>query len=143
LVQKNCAEIGIPIQLDVVPSSLLRQQKSSGALAFFRSSWIADYPDGENYLACFYSPNKAPNGPNYTRYHSKSYDAAYIKLLASEPQERNEIMKEMERELEDNQVFIPLFYDQSIWLTSPRVQGVHINALNHLSLKNTIFTNQN
>ena len=83
LVQKNCAEVGIAMEIDVVPSSLLKQQKSVGDLAFFRSSWIADYPDGENYMACFYGPNEAPNGPNYTRLSNSGFDAQYEKLLAA------------------------------------------------------------
>ena len=37
LVQKNLADIGIKIKVDVIPSSLLKQQKSAGDLAFFRS----------------------------------------------------------------------------------------------------------
>jgi peptide/nickel transport system substrate-binding protein len=29
---------------------------------FFRASWIADYPDAENYLSLFYSKNFSPMG---------------------------------------------------------------------------------
>lgn len=137
LVQKNCAEVGIPIRLDVVPSSLLKQQKSAGELAFFRSSWIADYPDGENYLACFYSSNKAPNGPNYTRYESPTFDKAYQTLLGEENENRDSLFEAMEKELRNQQAFIPLFYDESVWLISQKIRGIEINSLNHLILKNT------
>jgi peptide/nickel transport system substrate-binding protein len=140
LVQKNCAEIGITVKIDVVPSSLLKQQKSAGDLTFFRSSWIADYPDGENYMACFYSPNKAPNGPNYTRLNSKIFDTAYEELLsAADFSERNILFSSLEDELFAQQPFVLLFYDESIWIRSKKIDGIHINALNHLDLRNTIM----
>ena len=140
LVQKNCAEIGIEIKIDVVPSSLLKQQKSAGDLAFFRSSWIADYPDGENYMACFYSPNKAPNGPNYTRFDSKLFDTTYEKLLSvAEPSERNQLFSTLEKELLAQQPFVLLFYDESIWIRNKKVIRLKINALNYLDLRNAVI----
>ncbi len=142
LVQKNCEEIGIKIKIDVVPSSLLKQQKSAGDLAFFRSSWIADYPDGENYMACFYSINKAPNGPNYTRFSNSQYDSLYTKLLLeSNPTKRQELFIALQNILEVNQPYILLFYDESIWIENKRVNGIKINALNHLDLKQVFFSN--
>jgi hypothetical protein len=32
-----------------------------------------------------------------------------------------------------------LFYDESIWIRSKKIDGIHINALNHLDLRNTIM----
>jgi peptide/nickel transport system substrate-binding protein len=140
LVQKNCAEIDIAIKIDVVPSSLLKQQKSAGDLSFFRSSWIADYPDGENYMACFFSPNKAPNGPNYTRLESKIFDAAYEKLLsAAEATERSVLFSTLEKELYAQQPFVLLFYDESIWIRNKNIDNIKINPLNYLDLRNTIM----
>ncbi|WP_204324359.1 hypothetical protein, partial [Stenotrophomonas maltophilia] len=45
----------------------------------FRGSWIADYPDAENYMAMFYSKNPAP--PNYTRYQNPTFDTLYEKAF--------------------------------------------------------------
>ena len=136
LVQKNCAEIGVDIKIDVVPSSLLKQQKSAGDLAFFRSSWIADYPDGENYMACFYGANKAPNGPNYTRYVDVDFDARYEQLLAETiPAKRMALFAALQHKLEIAQPYVLLFYDESIWIRSKKINTVRVNALNHLDLR--------
>ena len=40
-----------------------RQAKTSGKLELFRASWIADYPDAENYLGLFYSKTFRPMDP--------------------------------------------------------------------------------
>ncbi len=136
LVQKNCAEIDIEIRIDVIPASLLKQQKSAGDLTFFRSSWIADYPDGENFMTCFYGPNKAPNGPNYTRYSNLEFDQEYASLMsATDPIKKEKLITKMENILHDDQPFILLFYDESIWLKNKKVDQIKINALNHLDLR--------
>jgi peptide/nickel transport system substrate-binding protein len=136
LVQKNCAEIGIEIKIDVIPASLLKQQKSTGELIFFRSSWIADYPDGENFMTCFYGPNKAPNGPNYTRYSNLEFDQEYASLMSvTDPIKKEKLINKMENILHDDQPFILLFYDESIWLKNKKVDQIKINALNHLDLR--------
>ena len=62
-VQGSLGDLGWSISVDIVPSATLRSAKSSGNLAFFRASWIADYPDAENYLLLFYSKMRAPKGP--------------------------------------------------------------------------------
>jgi len=137
LVQNNCAKIGIQISINVVPASLLKQSKSTGELSFFRSSWIADYPDGENYMACFYGPNKAPNGPNYTRFSNHQFDTYYTQLInTTDLKKRKELYQSMEKLLAKEQPFVLLYYDESIWIKSNKVSGIRINALNHLDLRN-------
>ena len=65
-LQRELQKIGIEIKVEVLPTASLRQAKSSGKLELFRASWIADYPDAENYLSLFNSLNFSPKGPNYT-----------------------------------------------------------------------------
>ncbi|MBT7553996.1 MAG: ABC transporter substrate-binding protein, partial [Flavobacteriaceae bacterium] len=56
-IQRELLKIGINIKINILPPSSLRQAKSNGKLEMFRASWIADYPDAENYLSLFYSKN--------------------------------------------------------------------------------------
>src|SRR5690606_30369051 len=81
-VQRELEKLGIDVTIDVMPPSTLRQMKSSGELDIFRASWIADYPDAENYLSLFYSPNFAPDGPNYMHFKNEAYDSLYVKSLS-------------------------------------------------------------
>lgn len=136
LIQNNCSEIGIQIEIDVIPSSLLKQRKSSGELEFFRSSWIADYPDGENFMACFFSPNKAPNGPNYARYSNPTFDQYYKRLISSsDVDSKKDYFRQMERLLQQDQPFILLYYDESMWLNRNEIKNLTINPLNQLDLR--------
>ena len=74
-IARQMEEIGLKVQVDVVQKSLLLELTSNSRTLFFRGSWIADYPDAENYLSVFYSKNPAP--PNYTRYSSSRFDQLF------------------------------------------------------------------
>ena len=47
--------------MDVIPAATLKDAKANGKLDLFRASWVADYPDAENYLSLYYSKNFDPN----------------------------------------------------------------------------------
>ena len=135
-VQKDLKSIGLDVALEVQPASFLKEEKSNNRLNFFRGSWIADYPDAENYLACFYSPNFSPNGPNYTHFKNKAYDRLFESIFSqSNDSARIEIYHQMEAILLAESPVIPLFYDQSIRLISHRVKNMKNTAANSLDLR--------
>jgi len=130
-IQQEFKEVGVVCKIEVLPSSRLKEEKMHGKLGFFRASWIADYPDAENYLSCFYSKNFSPNGPNYTRFSSQKFDELYDKSLQTNAIEnRLELYKTMDSLILDACPIIVLFYDQSMRLTSKRLKGLPVNALN-------------
>ena len=135
-VQKDLKNIGLDVALEVQPASFLKEEKSNNRLNFFRGSWIADYPDAENYLACFYSPNFSPNGPNYTHFKNKTYDRLFESIFSqTNDSARIEIYHQMEAILLAESPVIPLYYDQSIRLISHRVKNMKNTAANSLDLR--------
>ena len=76
-IQGELGKIGIKVTIDATPYATLRQRMATGKASIFRASWIADYPDAENYLSLFYSKNFAPNGPNYTHFKNEQFDEWY------------------------------------------------------------------
>jgi ABC-type transport system substrate-binding protein len=104
---------------------------------FFRASWLADYPDAENYAALFYSKGFSPNGPNYTHYNNSNFDSLYLKSFSTfDTEKRKKIFEEMENILANDAVIIPLFYDVAIRVVNKNVQKMTINPVNNLVLKN-------
>jgi len=62
----------------------------------FLVGWEADYPDPENFLQLFYSPNASP-GANHCNYHSADADRLYeAAALTLDPAERNRLFGRME-----------------------------------------------
>ncbi len=114
-IQFELARIGIRLKLDVATGASFRNRVANSNLLFFRGSWIADYPDPENYLSLFYSPNFSPSGPNYTHFSSPAYDRLYKKaILTPDPVQRARLYEEMDQAVIDHAAIVPLYYDQLV-----------------------------
>ena len=78
------AKIGIELIDNGTDLNRLRDKISTGNWQFTRKGWVADYPDAENFLFLFYSPNahvpSKGRGPNYTNYMNPEYDSVFRKL---------------------------------------------------------------
>ncbi len=135
-IQRELEKIGINVTIDVMPPSTLRQMKSSGELPIFRASWIADYPDAENYLSLFYSENFTPNGPNYTHYQNETFDSLYVAAQKiSNIENRKQLYTQMDSIVTSQAPVVPLFYDMAVRFVSKKVSGLGINPQNFLVLK--------
>jgi peptide/nickel transport system substrate-binding protein len=131
---KQLENIGMHVQVEVLQKSLLLEQTAKSQALFFRGSWIADYPDAENYMAVFYSKNPAP--PNYTRYANPTFDALYEQALnETNDSARYALYRKMDQIVMNDAPVVPLFYDEAIHLVQPWVKDFNANALNLLELR--------
>ena len=122
--------------MDVNPPAALREQIAQGKSEWFRGSWIADYPDAENYLALFYSANRAPAGPNYTRFKSKAFDRLYLESrTCTDPDRRTRLYRAMDSIVMQEAPVMVLYYDQILHFTHHNVSGLQSNAMNTLDLR--------
>ncbi|TDX01180.1 ABC transporter substrate-binding protein [Dinghuibacter silviterrae] len=127
-------EVGIRIQVEVVQKSLLLEETAKSQALFFRGSWVADYPDAENFLSVFYSKNPAP--PNYTRFHDTYFDRLYEQALAErDSSSRSLLYNRMDSLVMTRAPVVPLWYDEALRLVRPGVQGLYPNGLNLLELR--------
>ena len=135
-IQRELEKLGISITIDVMPPATLRQLKSSGELDIFRASWVADYPDAENYLSLFYSPNFTPNGPNYTHFKNVVFDSLYVEAQKiSEINKRKLLYTQMDSIIIAQAPIVPLYYDIAVRFVSKKITGLGINPQNFLVLK--------
>jgi peptide/nickel transport system substrate-binding protein len=135
-IQQELSELGLSVKVDVMPPPVLRQAKSKGELPVFRASWIADYPDAENYLSLFYSKNFVPNGPNYTHFKSAVFDKLYETSIATvNHSTRHKLYQKMDSIVLQNAPIVPLYYDQVTLFSQKNITGLTINAISILNLK--------
>ncbi|WP_455432240.1 ABC transporter substrate-binding protein [Tenacibaculum salmonis] len=136
-IQRQLQNIGLQIKVDVIPPSTLRQGKANGKLPVFRASWIADYPDAENYLSLFYSENFIPNGPNYTHFKNDKFDALYEESIKEvDIKKRYKLYQKMDSIIIEEAPIVPLYYDEVIRFSQKNIQGLGINPIDMLHLKN-------
>ncbi|PLW94141.1 MAG: ABC transporter substrate-binding protein [Marinilabiliales bacterium] len=135
-IQKELSAFGFKITLDVIPPATLREMVSQSKSPFFRASWIADYPDAENYLSLFYSPYTVPNGPNYTHFNNPEYDKLYRQSISTENDSvRQELYADMNAMIMAEAPVMVLYYDMAVRFINNRITGLKPNAMNLLNLK--------
>jgi len=135
-LQKNWADAGVQVQIDINQSAAQQELVDNGRAAFFSKSWLGDYPDAENYLALFYSPNFSPAGPDKTHYKSAGYDQLYQQAIREQDAaRRTALYQAMDRLVVRDQPVISLYYDEIIRLTQRNVRGLTPNPMNQLLLE--------
>ena len=135
-IQHQLNDIGFEISIEVNPPAALRELKAQAKLNFFRASWIADYPDAENYLSMFYSANFCPNGPNYTHFSNPTFDQLYEQSLQEiDVEKRYRLYMEMDKLIMDEAPVVILYYDQVLRFSQKNIKGLGSNAINLLDLK--------
>lgn len=140
-IARELQETGLNIQVEAVQKSFLLEATAKNEANFFRASWIADYPDAENYLSVFYSKNPSP--PNYTRYKNPAFDALYEKALREKNDStRYQLYRQADQLVMNDAPVVPLWYDMIIHLVHSNVKGFSANGLNLLELRRTKIEQQ-
>ncbi|WP_431135651.1 ABC transporter substrate-binding protein [Psychroserpens mesophilus] len=135
-IQRELQKIGISVNVDVIPAATLKDAKANGKLDIFRASWVADYPDAENYLSLYYSKNFAPDGPNYTHFKDELFDQWYEEAFTiTDTKKREQLYTKMDSLVMAKTPVIPLFYDEVLRFTRKQISGLGINPINMLDLK--------
>ncbi len=135
-IQHQVGELGIELLIEVSPPAAVKEMKAQAKIPFFRASWIADYPDAENYLSLFYGPNFCPRGPNYTHFFNPEFDRLYEQAMSTvNDSARFLLYQRMEQIVMDESPVVILYYDQVLRFIQKGITGIGNNPMNLLNLK--------
>ncbi|GAB3918092.1 ABC transporter substrate-binding protein [Mucilaginibacter boryungensis] len=138
-VQGELNRIGINTRVEIVQGSSLRELVGKNGVNFFYGTWIADYPDGENYLSVFYSKNKIPYGPNYTGFNNKNFDKLFEQAYhVKDNAKRYALYRQMDNLVMQESPVVVLYYDKLVNLYQNNITGYSNNAQNLLILKRVV-----
>ncbi len=101
LLARSLNEIGLEIELEFFDWPTFLERMKNAQHQMFFSGWLADYPDVENFMQVYYTPN-AP-WPNSSNYSNPEFDAIYekVSLMADSPERRKLYDKAQKIVLED------------------------------------------
>ena len=95
-LSRNLAEIGLEVETELYDWPTFLEKLRTSAHQMFFSGWMADYPDAESFLSCFYSKNAS--WPNSTNFNSPEFDAIYEKVsVMPDSDERTELYQQAQR----------------------------------------------
>lgn len=119
LMKRQLAQIGIKLEPQLVDFSQLIEFVNNKRAPLFSFAWSSDYPDAENNLALFYSPNVSP-GSNHFNYSRPEYDAMYEQILTMEPgPERTAIYERMRDMIIEDTPYIGSMARERFYLINP------------------------
>ena len=100
--QQQFARIGLNVRVEYNDWPTLQEKVQNKNVQLYAMGWHADYPDAENFLQLFYSPNIA-KGTNNTNYSNPQFDRLYEQavVMPSSPQ-RTELYVQMIRMISDD-----------------------------------------
>lgn len=123
LLARQLGKIGVEVQARLVDFSTLIEAVNNKKAPMFGFAWGSDYPDAENNLALFYSPNESP-GSNHFNYKNPEYDLLYRKIRGMPPSpERKAIYEQMRDIVIEDAPYVGSMARTRIYLVSPRLKN--------------------
>lgn len=136
--------LGVGITLSVLPSTQHYERVESGGSLFWRSGWIADHPDPENFLTLLDSRGLTAEGGvsalNTSGYNEPRFDSLlHIGAMAQDPKDRLQTLALAEQQAMKDLPLLPMYHERSVRLAQPYVEGLSLNSLEWLDLTRVWF----
>ena len=107
----------------------------NGTAKIWRTGWIADYPDPENFLGLFYGGNISTSATmvNSFRFKSEKFDELYEKaLIEIDLEKRTELLVQCDQLVIDESAVMPILTSDHIIMYNARVKSFKANPLEML-----------
>jgi len=150
VIQKQLKEtLGIDVELSVMPWAQHLDNLETGKALFWRTGWIADYPDPENFLNLLYSPHIPANLNdksyiNSVRYASTEFDSLFSMALREvDEQKRLELYKQADQVAMDDAAIMPIYYYEHYRLLQLNVRNFDINPMEYRDLSRVYLADPN
>jgi oligopeptide transport system substrate-binding protein len=126
--------IGIRLEFRKAPLPALRDAARLGKVQMMTYGWVADYPDGENFLQLF--TTKSIGGANYTHFSMPQYDHLY-ETAAHMPDspERTALYYDMSKLILVYAPWLMGFHPVQQHLVHPWVKGYKKHPMTHATWK--------
>ena len=130
LMKRSLDSIGVRLEIHKDRFPELIKLENQCRLMMRGAAWIADYPDGDNFMQLLYGANTGQS--NNACYRSPEYDKRYerSRLLPDGP-ERNKLYREMARIMETDTVWMLTDSRYRNVLMQPRVKGYTKHPVMH------------
>jgi peptide/nickel transport system substrate-binding protein len=112
-----------------------------GKAKIWRSGWVADYPDPENFLSLFYGGNltEASSAINAFRFKNAEFDVLYEKASKEINQEkRNALLVKCDQIVIDQAAVMPILTKDFLIIVNARIRDMKTNAMESLDFS-TIY----
>ncbi|HTE15498.1 MAG TPA: ABC transporter substrate-binding protein [Burkholderiales bacterium] len=129
LMKRSLDAIGVRVEIHKDRFAELIKLANQCRLMMKHATWIADYPDGDNFMQLLYGPNTGQT--NSACYRSSAFDARYEKSRRMpDSAQRNQLYREMTRQMEVDTAWLLTDSRYRNVLLQPYVIGYKKSAVN-------------
>jgi len=146
-IQKMLKEnLNVDIDINVMPMAEHMENFETGKALFWRTGWIADYPDPESFLTILYGkhvPEKMTERSyiNTVRYKSARFDSLFeLALRQLDPVKRFDLYRQADQVAIDDAAIMPIFYHENYRLVKLYVKNCETNAMEYRDFSRVYFT---
>jgi len=128
-IQADLKRAGIRVELHPRDLGALKDAVNKAKPDLFYLSWIADFPDADNFLQLFNSARQGPAG-NRVRYANPVVDALLAEVRkTADPQARILLYRKIEQQIVNDSPWVFISHKQTQLLLKPYVRNFHLTAM--------------
>lgn len=137
--------LNIDISIEILPFAQSLDKIESGQTLFWRTGWVADYPDPETFLTLLYSAHIPANLTdrsyvNSVRFKNAKYDSLFtLAMREVDDKKRFELYTQADQVGIDEAAIMPIFYDEIYRLIQTNVRDFNVNAMEYRDLSRVYF----
>ncbi len=132
--QKN---LGITVKIVLCTLDERNNAIATGKASIWRSGWVADYPDPENFLTLFYG--RSEKGSTKTGYFNQRYNTALDNALSeTDPTKRNSLLKFCDQLIIAEAPVSPILTNDFLVMVNSRIRNFETNPMELIDFS-TIF----
>ncbi len=146
VIQSQLREnLNIDVSIDQMPFSQHLEKLETGKSLFWRTGWIADYPDPETFLTLLYSAHIPPkledrSYVNSVRYKSAKFDSLFtLALREVDDKKRYDLYRQADQVAIDDAAIMPIFYEENYRLVQSKVKNFPANAMEYRDMTRVYF----
>ncbi|MGQ0827509.1 MAG: ABC transporter substrate-binding protein [Bacteroidota bacterium] len=146
VIQKMLKEnLNIDVEINVMPFAEHLESLETGKALFWRTAWVADYPDPETFLTLLYSehiPAKLSDKSylNSVRYKSEKFDSLFVAALREiDDKKRMDLYRQADQVAIDDAAIMPIFYDEYYRLIQTNIKNFPANPMEYRDMSKVYF----
>jgi len=139
-MRRQMQQLGVQIEFRAADFNRTQEKLLTGNAQIFSLGWGADYPDPENFLFLFYSPESplvcGCDGANNGNYENPEFDKLFIKMRSMQPgQARSELVASMVDMVRRDALWMSSFHTREFYLNNPWVFNTKQNGMTRSALR--------
>lgn len=147
ITNKLKENLGITVKIDPMAFAQHLQSIETGKALFWRTGWVADYPDPETFLTTLYSRHipdslSQRSSFNSVRYSSPQFDSIFEAAMnEADAAKRAELYRRADQVAMNDAAIMPIYYEVNDRLVQRNVRGFDINPMEYRDMTRVWFDN--